>query len=173
MIRKISLFLLIVTIFTLAFSMTSCGSVGSDVGETVSNFLPDKNSSDIAKMAHEITEWLGNQFDSFFKFEWAKNVWMWLDSTFQITVKVNQIGEGIELIKTGEWNNVLEGIKTILGCGLLLIILGILVLVSLLLAVVIEVVAEIVLIAIGVILILFVIILAIIGFVVAVLPNLK
>jgi hypothetical protein len=171
MVRKISLLLLLFTLFVFAFSMTSCESTGEEVGGFFTSILPDKESSEIAKVAHDIVDWMTQQFKTFFKFEWAKKAWNWVDDTFKITEKVNQTKEAWALIKTGNFNNIIEGITTIFGCGIILVIGAALALVAILIAVVVDLVAEALLVVLLVVLGIAVFVLAIIGFVVAVLPN--
>ena len=173
MIRKISLLLLVVTIFTFAFSLTSCEAVGSGIEGALTSILPDKNSSDIAKTAHDLTKWIGDQFSSFFSFNWAKRAWNWLDTTLGITEKFEQAKGAIELIKTGEFKNILTGLTTIFGCGVILLILGALALLSIVIAIIIELFAEVILIGLGIVLMVVVLVLAVLGFIFVVLPFLK
>ena len=172
MIRKISLFLLIVTLFTFAFSLTSCESTGDGITNSLTSILPEEDSSAIAKAAHDLTDWIGRQFSSFLTFDWAKKAWNWLDSNLGITEKFNQAKEAIALIKTGEFKNIITGLTTIFGCGLILLILGALALVSVVVAILIELFAEILLIVLGVALIVVVLVLAILGFIFVILPKL-
>ena len=171
MAKKLSLIFLIITVLSLAFSLTSCDSVGENITNSLTKILPDKDSSPIAEAAHEITDWIGEQFSAFLSFDWAKSIWEWLDTTLGITDKLDQFREAIDLIKTGELQNMISGIGTILSCGVLLLILGLLAVAAIVVAIFIELCGEVLLIALSIVLIAVVLILAILGFVFVILPK--
>ena len=173
MIRKISLILLAVTLFTFAFSLTSCESTGQGIVNSITSILPAEDSSSIAKAAHDLTDWIGQQFSSFLTFDWAKKVWNWLDTTFGITEKYNQAKGAIELIKTGKFQNILTGLTTLLGCGIILLVLGALAVATVIIAIIVDVFGNFLFAVLSIALLIVVLILAVLGFVAVVLPNLR
>ena len=143
MARKLSLIILIITVLCLAFSLTSCDATSEDFADSLHGFLPDRDSSVIAEYAHRFVDWAAEEMSSLFSFDWAKSIWEWLDNTFGITDKIEQSRIAFELIKTGDFKNILEGLEILFGCGILLLLLGLLVIVTVAIAVVIEVLGNI------------------------------
>ena len=172
MARKLSLIILIITVLCLAFSLTSCDAASEDFADSLHGFLPDRDSSVIAEYAHRFVDWAAEEMSSLFSFDWAKSIWEWLDNTFGITDKMEQSRIALELIKTGDFKNILEGLEILFGCGILLLLLGLLAIVAIAIAIVIEVCGEILFIALLIILIPAILIAAILGFVYVILPNL-
>lgn len=172
MTRKISLLLLLVTIFTFAFSMTSCEASDTVINGLVS-ILPEENSSKVAEFAHDLVDQVEHLLDEIFSFRWAKQAWSWIDSKLGITDKYNQTTHAIELIKTGKFSNILEGLTVIFGCGILLVVLGAIALAVVLIAIIVDVIGGVVLSIIFVLLIIAILILAVLGFVFVLLPMIK
>ena len=171
MARKLSLIILIITVLSLVFSLTSCNSVGENVTNSLTAILPDKDSSPIAEAAHDLANWIGDQLSSFLSFDWAKSIWQWLDTTLHITHMINQTGEAVDLIKTGDFMNIISGIGTIFSCGVLLLILGLLAIIAVILAIFIEFCGEVIFAVLSIVLGIVVLILAVIGFIYVILPQ--
>lgn len=171
MTRKLTLFLLIITIMCFSLSLTSCKAESDDLTNSLTSILPAEDSSEVAKIAHDMTDWIGQQFENFLKFDWAIKAWNWFDSTFGIVDKVQQTGEAIELIKTGEFNNILAGLTTIFGCGIILIIAAFFAFGAILVTILIEFIVQILLIIFSALLIVVVLLLAVVGFVFVILPK--
>ena len=171
MTRKISLLLLVFTLFTFAFSLASCESTGDGVGNAFTSILPAEDSSKIAELTHNLVDWISEQFKEFFNFEWAKKAWNWIDDTFGVTEKFGQTKEAWALIKTGNFKNIMSGLSTIFGCGIIMLIGAALALVGVIVAIFVELFAELLLFALLIALGIAVVVLAVIGFVVAVLPK--
>ena len=168
MAKKLSLILLIITVLSLAFSLTSCNTAGENLVDGLHGILPDRDSGALWEHVHNFVDWAAEKMDSLFSFEWAKTIWEWLDNTFGITDKMEQ--SRIDLIQTGDFKNILEGLEILFGCGILLLLLGLLAIIAIAIAVVIEVCGEILFVAVIAIAIPVVLILAILGFVEVVLP---
>lgn len=172
MTKKLSIALLAIILLSLVLSLTSCAATGDSIIDALYKILPDENSSEIAEVAHKLTEWLSDQFDAFLKFEWAKDVWRWIDSTFGISDKFEQTASAFELIKTGDFNNILSGLGTILTSGVVLVIFGILALVVVAISVLVDFIVEILLAVLSIVLIVAVVLLAIVGFIYILVPVL-
>ena len=172
MTRKLSLIILMITLLSLVFSLTSCNSVGENITNSLTAALPDKDSSPIAEAAHNLVNWIGDQLSSFLSFDWAKSIWQGLDTTFGITHKINQTGEAIDLIKTGDFMNIISGIGTIISCGILLLILGLLAVIAVILAILIEFCGEVIFVVFCAVAGIAVLILAALGFIFVIIPKL-
>ena len=172
MARKLSLIILIITVLCLAFSLTSCDAASEDFADSIHGFLPDRDSSPIAEYAHRFVDWAAKEMSSLFSFDWAKSIWESLDNTFGITDKMEQSRIALELIKTGDFKNILEGLEILFGCGILLLLLGLLAIVAIAIAIVIEVCGEILFMVLLIIISPAILIAAILGFVYVILPNL-
>ena len=170
MARKLSLIILIITVLSLAFSLTSCNTTSEDIADSLHGILPDRDSGALWEHVHNFVDWAAEKMNSLFSFEWAKTIWEWLDNTFGITDKMEQSRIAIDLIQTGDFKNILEGLEILFGCGILLLLLGLLAIIAIAIAVVIEVCGEILFVAVIAIAIPVVLILAILGFVNVVLP---
>ena len=170
MAKKLSLILLIITVLSLAFSLTSCNTAGENLVDSLHGILPDRDSGALWEHVHNFVDWAAEKMNSLFSFEWAKTIWEWLDNTFGITDKMEQSRIAIDLIQTGDFKNILEGLEILFGCGILLLLLGLLAIIAIAIAVVIEVCGEILFVAVIAIAIPVVLILAILGFVNVVLP---
>ena len=172
MARKLSLIILIITVLCLAFSLTSCDAVSEDFADSIHEFLPDRDSSPIAEYAHRFVDWAAKEMSSLFSFDWAKSIWEGLDNTFGITDKMEQSRIALELIKTGDFKNILEGLEILFGCGILLLLLGLLVIITIAIAVVIEVLGNILTVVLVTIVIPAILIVAVIGIVFVVVAGL-
>jgi hypothetical protein len=164
MVRKLSLVILIITVLSLALSLTSCDSISA--------ILPPPDSNPAAETAHNIINWITEQFENLFSFDWTKSIWEWIDTTLGVTDKVDQTRAAIDLIKTGNFSNIITGIGTIFSCGILLLVLGLLVISAIVIAVLIELFGKILLTILGIVLGVAVLGLAIMGFVFVILPKL-
>ena len=109
---------------------------------------------------------------SLFSFDWAQSIWEGLDNTFGITDKMEQSRIALELIKTGDFKNILEGLEILFGCGILLLLLGLLVIITIAIAVVIEVLGNILTVVLVTIVIPAILIVAVIGIVFVVVAGL-
>ena len=164
MVRKLSLVILIITVLSLALSLTSCDSISA--------ILPASDSNPAAEAANNIINWITEQFKNLFSFDWTKSIWEWIDTTLGVTDKVDQTRAAIDLIKTGNFSNIITGIGTIFSCGILLLVLGLLVISAIVIAVFIELFGKILLTILGIVLGVAVLGLAIMGFVFVILPKL-
>lgn len=171
MARKLSLILLIITILSLAFSLTSCNTAGENFVDSLHGFLPERGSSTIADYAHRFLDWAAEKLESLFSFNWAKSIWEGLDNALGVTDKIEQSRTAIELIKTGNFKNIIEGLEILFGCGILLLILGLLVIIAVAVAIVIETCGEILFIAFLIIAIPVILISAIVGLVEVIIPK--
>ena len=170
MARKLSLIILIITVLSLALSLTSCNTAGENLVDGLHGILPDRDSGALWEHVHNFVDWAAEKMDSLFSFEWAKTIWEWLDNTFGITDKMEQSRIAIDLIQTGDFKNILEGLEILFGCGILLLLLGLLAIIAIAIAVVIEVCGEILFIVLIAILIPLVLIAAVIGIVWVIVP---
>lgn len=86
--------------------------------------------------------------------------------------KFQQTKTAFDLIKTGEFKKIIEGISIIFGCGIVALLGAAVALVFVLVAIIVELCAEVLLFVLLVALGIVVLFLAVLGFIYVVLPNL-
>lgn len=171
MMKRISLFILIITILAVVLTCTSCSAEGEG-GSFVSSlldFFPEDGGA-ITDTAHNVGAFIEDAFNNFLSFDWAKQAWSWLDASFGISEKAASTQEAFGLITSGNLGNLIKGFGMLISSGVILVIIAVIVIVVIILTIIFELIMELITIVLAILGIAVLLGLVILAFVKVVLP---